>query len=68
MGQEKWRLDAVTLKKIAKSMAYAIFPAAAIAWLNYIGTLKIDDPLLASFVAWGVPVAINAVREWSKGE
>jgi len=66
--QEKWRLDRVTLRKILKGMLYAAAPAAAIAALNYIGSIKVNDPVLASFVAWGVPVAINAVREWSKGE
>lgn len=65
--QEKWKLDSVTLKKILKGMVYAMAPAAAIAALNYVGSIKIDDPMLASLVAWGVPVAINAVREWAKG-
>ncbi|OPY78310.1 MAG: hypothetical protein A4E65_02333 [Syntrophorhabdus sp. PtaU1.Bin153] len=66
--QKKWSLDRITLKKILKGALYAVAPAAAIAALNYIGSIKIDDPVLASFVAWGVPVAVNAVREWSKGE
>lgn len=66
--QQKWKLDSVTLRKIGKGMLYSIAPAAAIAALNYIGTLKINDPVMASFVAWVVPVAINAVREWGKGE
>lgn len=66
--QQKWKLDTVTLKKILKGMLYAMAPAAAIAGLNYLGSIKIDDPMLAALVAWGVPVAINAVREWGKGE
>lgn len=65
--QLQFRFDKVTLKKIAKGAIIASTGAAALAFLNYIGTIHFDDPFLASFVAWVVPFAVNAVREWMKG-
>jgi hypothetical protein len=59
--------DKETLLKIGKGALIAVSGAAAIALLDFIGALEISNPVLASFVAWGVPVAVNAVREWLKG-
>lgn len=67
MTQIAYTFDKATLTKIGKGALYAIAPAAAIALLEYIGTIQISDPALASFAAWGVPFLINAVKEWAKG-
>lgn len=65
--QKKWTLDKVTLIKTLKGAGWAIFPAAAIAGLEWLGQLKISNTYLAAFIVWFVPSAINWVREWKKG-
>lgn len=57
-----------TLKKILKGALIAFTGAGSIAVLQYFGQLDISNPMLASFVAWVVPVATNAINEWWKGE
>lgn len=59
--------DTESLAKIGKGALIAAGGAAAIALLDYFGQIKIDNPMLASFSAWIIPVAINAVKEWRKG-
>ena len=56
-----------TLKKIGKGMLIAASGSAALGALSYLGTLKIEDAALASFIAWLVPVAVNSVNQWLKG-
>jgi len=60
--------DSESIKKIVKGAFYAVTPAAAIALLNYVGTIQIDNATLAAVVAWAVPFLINAVKEWFKGK
>lgn len=60
--------DRETLIKIGKGALIAAGGAAALALLDYLGALQINNPILAAFVAWGVPVAINAVKEWLAGQ
>lgn len=59
--------DSATVKKIIRGAYYAVVPAAALALLNYIGSLHVSNPVLASLVVWAVPVAVNAVKEWKAG-
>lgn len=66
--QIKFAFDKTTLIKIAKGALYAISGGAAIAFLEYVGALQIDNPVWAPLIAWFVPSAINAVKEWMKGE
>ena len=66
--QIKNSFDAKTVIKIAKGAVIAATGAGALAFLDYIGKIHVNDPALASFVAWFVPVATVAVKEFLKGE
>ena len=68
MSQIAFQLDKASLIKIGKGALIAVGGAAGIALLQYFGALKIDNPVLASLVAWVVPVGINFVKEWMAGE
>lgn len=65
--QIKNSFDKETMIKIGKGALIAITGAAGIALFDYLGTIQIDNPLLAAFIAWVVPVAINAIKEWKQG-
>ena len=67
MEQVKWKLDKETLKKVGKGLLYAVVPAAGVAFFNYLGTIQVDNPYLASFIVWLVPTAVNFFKEWAKG-
>ena len=60
--------DGVTWGKIGRGALWAVTPAAAIALLTYVGSISISNPYIAAFAAWFVPFAINAVKEYFKGE
>lgn len=66
--QVKNSFDKETIKKIAKGAAIAAGGAAAVALLEFFGQIEVSNPVLASFAAWFVPVAINAVKEWMRGQ
>lgn len=68
MTQIKNSLDKETLIKIGKGALIAAGGAGALYLLNALGTIEINNPILASFIAWFVPVAINAVKEYIRGE
>jgi len=65
--QYKFSFDKESLIKIGKGALIAFTGAGAIAMLEFIGTINIDNVMLTSFVAWLVPVGINAIKEWKKG-
>ena len=65
--QEKNKLDKATLIKIGKGAAIAGTGAAALFILSAVGALDLQNPMLAGFIAWFVPTAVNFVREWMKG-
>ena len=67
MEQVKNSFDKSSLIKIVKGMGIAAGGAAALAVLDYLNLIEISNPTLAAIVAWGVPVLINAVKEWRKG-
>lgn len=62
----KYSLDKENLIKIGKGALIAGAGAAALYILNIVGTLDIGNPITASFVAWLVPTATNAIREFLK--
>ena len=66
--QIKNRFDKETLIKILKGMLIAFTGAGTLALLNYLGALKFDNPVLVSAIAWLVPVLVNIVKEYLKGE
>lgn len=59
---------AVTRNKIVKGALIAVSGSAALGLLDYVGALKIDNPALASFIAFVVPTLVNVVREYMKGK
>lgn len=66
--QIKNSFDKDSLKKIGKGALIAGGGAMALYLLNVLETIQLSDPFLTAFVSWFVPVAINAVKEWMKGE
>lgn len=66
--QKAFSFDQATIVKILKGATLAAAGAFAIYTLNFLGTVEIDNPMLASFVAWFVPTALNAVKEYVKGQ
>jgi len=67
MSQKAYSFDRETVVKIGKGALIAVTGAAAIALLEYLGTVEMSNPMLVSLVAWVVPVAVNTVKEWMKG-
>ena len=65
--QTRFAFDTETLGKIMRGSMIAFTGAGAIAALNYIGAIEVGDPLVASIIAWAVPTAVNAIKEWQRG-
>ena len=66
--QVKRSFDEESVKKMLKGALIAAGGAAALVVLSWLPTVEISNPLLSAFVVWFVPFAINAVKEWMKGE
>ena len=66
--QIKYSFDAITKNKIFRGAVIAATGSAAIGLLGFFGQLEISNPTLALFVAWFVPFAVNAIKEWLKGK
>lgn len=66
--QTKNSFDKESLKKILKGALIAGTGAIALFLLDALGKVQIDNALLTSFIAWFIPVAVNTVKEWMKGE
>lgn len=49
-------------KKIVRGALIAATGAAALALLDYLGTIQISDPTVAMLSAWVVPTVSNAVK------
>ena len=65
--QKKFRFDKSTLLKIGKGALIAGTGAVALYLLDAVGTMDFGStwtPIIAVLV----PVLINAIREWTKGE
>lgn len=59
--------DKTTIEKITKGAILAGINAGLLAILVYLQGIEIADPILAGFMAWAIPTAMNTVREWYKG-
>lgn len=68
MAQMKNSFDKESLTKVGKGALIAATAAAALYILSFVGVLEIENPVLASVIAWFVPFVTNLVREWRKGE
>jgi len=66
MTQVKNQFDINTLVKIGKGAAIAGTATVALYLLDWIGTLDLDafTPLIAAII----PIAVNAIKEFKKGE
>ena len=65
--QTAFSFDKESVIKMLKGAVYAVVPAAALALLSYLQGIQISNPLLAAFVVWAVPTAVNIVKEWQAG-
>ena len=68
--QKKNRFDRETLLKIAKGALYALSSPFALQVADW-GGGRSDTPLIplwAKVLVWGVPVGVNAVKEFIKGQ
>lgn len=65
--QIAYSFDKETIKKIIKGAAIAACGAGALAFLDYLGKVQIDNPYLASGITFIVPVLVNMVKEWMSG-
>ena len=54
--------------KILKGGIIAVTGAAALAALNYLGTVNVTNPIAAAFIVWFVPTAVNFVQVWLQKE
>lgn len=60
--------DGETIKKIGRGMLIAFTGAGAIGLLQFIGAIETNSPILIPLIALIVPMAVNAIREYMKGE
>lgn len=65
--QLKKTFDKVTIEKIVKGAIWAGLNTFILAVLVSLGSIDISDPELAGFMAWFIPTAINAWKEFYKG-
>ena len=68
MSQIKNTFDQATLIKIGKGAIISAIGAGVLYLLSAVGALDIGNPTLTSFIAWLVPMATNAIKEYMKGE
>lgn len=66
--QVKNALDPTTLGKIGRGALIAFTGAGTIAVLGYIGALDIGNPTITGIIALIIPVLVNSIKEWMKGE
>ena len=67
--QIAFSFDSITKSKIITGALIAGTGTGAIAMLEYLGRIDWTDKgiMASTFVAWLVPTAVNAIREWMKG-
>ena len=66
--QIKNSFDRITQNKILRGAFIAVTGSAMLALLNYVGTIQIDNPLIASLIVFITPVAVNTIKEYMAGE
>jgi hypothetical protein len=66
--QHKNSFDKESLVKMLKGALIAGTAAAALFSLDMLGTMELENPILAMLVASGVPTLVNVVKEFHKGE
>ena len=66
--QYKNEFDRETLIKIGKGALIAMTAGASLSLLNFLGTIEIDNPVIANITVILIPVIVNAIKEWSTGQ
>jgi hypothetical protein len=66
--QKAFSFDRESVKKILKGLLIACTGGAALGGLQYLGTVEINNLILAQVVTVLVPVLVNGVKEYIKGE
>lgn len=66
--QHAYSFDRESVIKMVKGALIAMTGAAALAGLDYLGTIEMSNPFIATAVAFVVPTLVNIVKEWIKGE
>jgi len=67
-GQVKYSFDSETRKKILRSIFYAAILPAVIVILEQLGVVDWGNTTINAILAWVIPIVINAIREWIKGQ
>ena len=67
MAQIKNKLDRESVGKIFRGAAIASTAAFGLYLLSALGAIEIESPVLVSLLAWFIPFATNAIKEWKKG-
>jgi len=68
VSQIKNSFDGATILKIAKGSLIAGTGAAALYFLEGIGSIQIDNVNTAAIVSFMVPLMVNVIKEYVKGE
>jgi UDP-N-acetylmuramyl pentapeptide synthase len=64
--QKAFSWDKTTVIKTLKGGLIALGAPFALLLLEVLGQVQISNTTLAMFMAWFLPVAINAIKEWAK--
>lgn len=68
MEQKKKCFCPVSKDKTLKGALIALSGAMVVLLLLMVYGMGIDKAVLVSFLAWFIPTAVNASRQWYKGE
>lgn len=66
--QIKNSFDKESLIKIGKGALIAMSAGAGLALVDFIGTIEIDSPVVASLIVVLTPTIVNAIKEWRAGK
>jgi hypothetical protein len=62
----KW--DNETVRKSLKGLLFAILGGAGLGFFNWIGTIHVDNPLLAEVLVTLLPGAAHTFYQWIRGK
>ena len=65
--QVRWKLDRISLVKMAKGAGYAALYGAAVFVLSMVNGLDLGNALLNGIVVQLVPTLLNSLKEWHAG-
>jgi hypothetical protein len=65
--QIKYSFDAVSLKKMAKGMLYAVAPSVILGAIAFLKDAKWESSIISIVMPFIIMVLSNAAKEWIKG-